>query len=210
LDDRVLGALAEARALGFLGPGPLDAHLASAEAFAHALGALEGPALDLGSGGGVPGLLLAATFPDVSWVFVDRHRRRTSFLARSVTTLGWASRVTVVRADAEELAHRPEHRSRYAAVVARSFGLPPVTAEIAAGLLRLGGRLFVAEPPTVAPHRWPAVPLATLGLERVSPEGGSVAVFQLRSDPASEVPRAWRMLQRHPAWVVAQDIAEEP
>jgi 16S rRNA (guanine527-N7)-methyltransferase len=200
MDDRVLGALAEARALGFLGPGPLDAHVASAEAFVAAIGPdLAGPALDLGSGGGVPGLLLAERYADVPWVLLDVHRRRTSFLARAVAGLGWTPRVTVVRAPAEEAAHESEHRERYELVVSRSFGPPAVTAECAAGFLAADGRLIVAEPPVPDPQRWPMEGLDALGYVE-APAAPGVAVFRRTGSLSAEVPRAWRAMERHPAW----------
>jgi 16S rRNA (guanine527-N7)-methyltransferase len=199
MDEAVLGALAEARALGFLGPGPLDAHLASADVFAAALGPLSGRALDLGSGGGVPGLLLAARYDGVRWTLLDKHRRRTSFLARVVATLGWVGRVDVVRADAEVASHDPQHRGQFEAVVSRSFGRPAVTAEVARGFLGDGGRLVVSEPPRLDPARWPAAGVAALAFESVA-WSADVAVFRALGPPPDGVPRAWRQLERTPLW----------
>ena len=201
MDEAVLGALAEARALGFLGPGPLEAHVASAQAFVDALGPLMGPALDLGSGGGVPGLLLAAAYPNVAWTLLDQQRRRTSFLSRVVATLGWVGRVDVVRAAAEGAAHDPALRERFAAVTARSFGPPAITAEIGAAFLDAEGRLLVAEPPrSDGAARWPEAALAGLGLERTSATAASVAVFRRVGVLRPGQPRRWRQLQQHPAW----------
>lgn len=199
--DDVLRALAEARALGFLGPGPLEAHQASAQAFIDALGpSIGGPALDLGSGGGVPGLLLAEAYPEVAWVLLDVHRRRTSFLARAVADLGWGGRVTVVRAAAEVAAHDSAHRERYDVVTSRSFGPPATTAECATGFLVVGGRLAVAEPPEGdRAGRWPSEHLAALGLELLGVPG-SVAVFRRTSAIGAGVPRAWRQLEKTPRW----------
>lgn len=201
MDDAVERALADARALGFLGPGPLEQHERSAAAFAAALGELEPAtnALDLGSGGGVPGLLLASTFPEVSWVLLDNHRRRTSFLARAVADLGWGGRVQVVRAAAEVAGHEPRYRAQFDVVVSRSFGPPPATAECAVAFLGENGRLLVAEPP--APEgsiRWPADGLASLGLEQE--EAGSIAVLRRTGPLPDEVPRAWRTMERRPRW----------
>ena len=163
--EAVMRALAEARALGFLGPGPLKAHVASAEHFADAIRDLggDGPALDLGSGGGVPGLLLAGWFDDWTWVLFDAHRRRTSFLAATIARLGWSPRVSVVRARAEVAGHGDEHRERYGVVTARSFGPPPATAEAASAFVRPGGVVLISEPPG-APARWNEDGLRLLGL----------------------------------------------
>ena len=200
MHPEVEGVLAEARALGFLGPGPLEAHERSADAFADVLGDLPAGrrAMDLGSGGGVPGLLLADRYPDVAWVLLDKHRRRTSFLARSVATLGWAGRVEVVRAAAEEAAHDPTHRATFSIVVSRSFGPAAIVAECAAGFLLAGGRLLVAEPPARA-DRWPAAPLGAVGLE-VEEVGGPIAVLRQQQLAPASSPRPWRTMERKPLW----------
>lgn len=57
---------------------------------------------DVGSGAGLPGLVLAIVRPDVAMTLVEPLLRRTSFLEEAVATLGLGN-VTVVRARAEEL-----------------------------------------------------------------------------------------------------------
>lgn len=199
MTEDVLGALAEARALGFLGPGPLEAHVASALAFADALGEVDGPALDLGSGGGIPGLVLAAHYPHLPWTLLDIHRRRTSFLARTVAVLGWTGRVSVLRESADVAARSSDLRGSMAVVVSRSFAGPAVTAECAAGFLRLGGRLAVAEPPPPAPDgRWNEEQLSLLGLRRET--SGRVSVFRQEALAPQGAPRSWRSMQRSPLW----------
>jgi 16S rRNA (guanine527-N7)-methyltransferase len=57
--------------------------------------------VDLGSGAGLPGLVLAAARPDLRVTLVEPMLRRTTFLTEAVDTLG-LDRVTVVRGRAEE------------------------------------------------------------------------------------------------------------
>jgi 16S rRNA (guanine527-N7)-methyltransferase len=203
VNEVVARALAEARALGFLGPGEVESHEVSAGAFLAGLSGVDGRVLDLGSGGGVPGLLLADLRPDLAWVLLDSSRRRTSFLARVVGDLGWADRVVVRRAMAEEAAHDPDFRAGFSAVTARSFGPPPLTAESAVGFLAPGGRLLVAEPPEATANRWDRSGLAALGLERrpdVGVPSGRVAVLELVGDVDAGIPRSRRDLDRRPRW----------
>lgn len=167
----LLAVLEEARSWGFLGPGPVADHVAHAEAFAAAVSLPPDRALDLGSGGGVPGLVLAGRWPTTRWVLLDSQERRTAFLAGAVARLGWQDRVQVVRARAEEAGRDPDLRARFDLVTARSFGPPAVTAECAAPFLRVGGHLLVSEPPE-AVDRWPAAGLAPLGLGFVGVETG--------------------------------------
>ena len=166
--------LAEAQYRGFIGGTDLDAHLHHAEAFVRVverLGRLE-RGLDLGSGGGLPGLVLAGDLVDTRWWLIDAAQRRAEFLVDAVARLGWEDRVTVAWGRAEDLARAPDLRGQIDVVTARAFAPPAVTAECAAGFLCPGGHLVVSEPP-LGPEgeaigtRWPVDGLAALGLEPV-------------------------------------------
>lgn len=159
----LLAVLGEARELGFLGPGPVEAHVAHATGFAAAFVAPPARWADLGSGGGVPGLVLARLWPASTGVLVDANERRTAFLRAAVEGLGLGERVMVVRGRAEDVARDAAWRGSFDAVVARGFAPPPVTAECGAPLLRVGGLLVVSEPPEEA-GRWDGDGLALLGL----------------------------------------------
>ncbi len=125
-------------------------------------------ALDLGSGGGVPGLVLAvACWPETEMVLIDASQRRCTYLELAVGELGLAPRVTVRWGRAEELGRQRSWRAGVDVVVARSFGPPAVVAECAAPLLSLGGHLVVSDPPGGGPDRWPVDGLAQVGLEPV-------------------------------------------
>lgn len=170
-DGPALRALLErSRSLGFLGPGDVDVHVRHALGFATAVRAAPVRAVDLGSGGGVPGLVLAAAvWPDTAWTLLDAGERRCRFLEEAVVRLGLTARVDVLHARAEAAGRMPAQRGQADLIVARSFGPPAVTAECAAGLLRVGGELVVSEPPSGSGDRWPADGLATLGMERLPP-----------------------------------------
>jgi 16S rRNA (guanine527-N7)-methyltransferase len=158
--------LAEARRRGFVGPGELEPHLAHAAALGAAVEPDRRPdrALDLGSGAGLPGLVLARRWPSTRWVLLDANERRCAFLVDAVQQLGLGDRVSVERARAEQASHTPSLRGRFELVTARAFGRPAVVAECAAGFLTVGGLLVVSEPPDPQPDRWPAEGLRQLGL----------------------------------------------
>jgi 16S rRNA (guanine527-N7)-methyltransferase len=163
-DEAILSLLEEAQRLGFFGPGPVPGHLAHSRAFATMAPDPPARAVDLGSGGGLPGLALALAWPQSQWVLLDANRRRTEFLRRAVATMDLSRRVEVRCQRAEDAGRDPSLRGRSDLVVARSFGPPAVTAECAAPLLKLGGHVIVAEPPGGDPSRWPPSGLALLGL----------------------------------------------
>ena len=172
--------LDESRTLGHLGPGSLEVHLTSIDAFLARLPAGNGrQAVDLGSGGGVPGLGLALAAPDWAWMLLDGSVSRCGFLAAAVERLGMAGRVRVV-AERAEVTGRGPLRSAVGLVVARSFGPPAVLAECAAPLLSVGGVLLVAEPPGGAPTRWPVAAVTGFGLEVGELTADPVAIQALR------------------------------
>jgi 16S rRNA (guanine527-N7)-methyltransferase len=158
--DELVAQLGRAQALGFLGPGPVREHLDHAQGFLEALVEVSGLVVDLGSGGGVPGLVIGMARPDLSLVLVDAMAKRCRFLEGAVRALDLQA--TVVEGRAEVLGRGPR-RGAADAVVARSFGPPATTAECAAPLLVVGGRLIVSEPPD-ATDRWSPDGLAMLGL----------------------------------------------
>jgi 16S rRNA (guanine527-N7)-methyltransferase len=121
---------------------------------------------DLGSGGGLPALVLALVWPTSSWLLIDSNQRRTSWLREASSELGAGERIEVLCERAEVVARGP-HRHQAQLVTARSFGPPAATAECAAPLLSLGGCLLVADPPEGPdqPMRWPHEGLSELGLE---------------------------------------------
>ncbi len=107
--------------------------------------------------------MVAEARPDLEVVLLDAMEKRTALLSEAVLVLGAADRVRVVTARAEVAGRDPALRGRLQAVTARSFGPPATTAECAAPLLAVGGRLVVSEPPD-RPDRWPTDAVAELGL----------------------------------------------
>jgi 16S rRNA (guanine527-N7)-methyltransferase len=106
--------------------------------------------LDLGSGGGLPGLVLAIGRPDLELLLLDSAARRTRVLEASVRQLGLSERVSVLNLRAEVAGRDERFRGQFDVVVSRSFGAPGVTAECARPFLADGGLLVVSEPPWAA------------------------------------------------------------
>ena len=164
----LLPVLGRAYDLGFLGSMPLDDQIDHSLGFlAMAERALAGAPTsfaDLGTGGGVPGLVLAGCWASTPATFMDANERRTVFLIEETELLALGN-ITVVRGRLEEIAGQDEQRDRYPLVTSRSFSSPSVTAECAAPLLAMGGQLIVSEPPDeTAGVRWDVEGLAQLGL----------------------------------------------
>jgi len=164
-DTELRHQLERSRQLGFLGPGPVETHLRHADGFVELLSSLEpGAWMDLGSGGGIPGLVVGVRVPTSTITLVDANERRVAFLRDAIRRLGLDDRLSAVVGRAEVLAHDPALRERFDVVMARSFGPPAVLAECAVGFLTIGGRLLVSEPQHTT-DRWPIDGLAMLDLE---------------------------------------------
>jgi 16S rRNA (guanine527-N7)-methyltransferase len=197
---RLSAVLERSAQLGFLGPAPVSDHLSHAEGFAHALPKPDPgrrPALlDLGSGGGVPGLALLVWRADLRGVLLDARAKRTRFLSQAVAELDLSDRVSVVTGRAEELVLDPasELSQCFDVVVARSFGPPSATVEVAVHFLRPGGMLLVSEPPKG--RRWAADGLHRVGLEQVLRPDTCIARF----DRIGDTPpfRRWKHMVTRP------------
>lgn len=94
--------------------------------------------LDLGTGGGAPGIPLACVLPPARVLLVDSVGKKIEACRRIVAALG-LNNVTAVTARAEELAHAAEYRESFDVVTARAVAALPLLLEWAVGFLRVGG-----------------------------------------------------------------------
>lgn len=163
--EKLAALLVEAQSVGLVGPGPVLAHLDHARGFANLFHQPpEGLCLDLGSGAGLPGLVLALEWPTSRWLLLDGRTRSAEFLGDAVRRLGLERRVKVVGGRAEVIARDPMYRGTVQVVVARSVASPAAVAECAAGFLMPGGQLLVSEPPESSGDRWDPIGLSRLGM----------------------------------------------
>lgn len=124
--------------------------------------------LDLGTGGGLPGLPLACVAEQWWVTLLDSVGKK----ARAVEEIAAAAGLTnarVVCTRAEQLAHDPQHRERYDFVFARAVARLPVLVEWAAGFLRSNREAWLYKAgPGVADERKDAAPaLRRCGLHSV-------------------------------------------
>jgi 16S rRNA (guanine527-N7)-methyltransferase len=97
--------------------------------------------LDVGSGGGYPGIPVAAALPAARALLVDSVAKKTRFLGAVVEAVGIAARVDVVTARAEQLARMRAHRDAWPAVLARAVSSLGELIEVGLPLVAPGGVL---------------------------------------------------------------------
>jgi 16S rRNA (guanine527-N7)-methyltransferase len=103
--------------------------------------------VDVGSGGGLPGLPLKIARPDLSVTLVEADFDKAAFLVRACATLGLRD-VEVVARRAEEVGQDPAYREVFDVAVARALAPMRVLAELCLPLVKVGGRLLAQKTET--------------------------------------------------------------
>ncbi len=98
--------------------------------------------LDLGSGGGYPGVPLAAASPGMPVTLLESVTKKARFLATVVDATGLGETAEVVAERAETLAADPARRARWPVVTARAVAATADLVELAFPLLAPGGALI--------------------------------------------------------------------
>jgi len=105
----------------------------------------EGPVVDVGSGGGAPGIPLAHALPDREVTLLEASRRKCDFLDRWTADL---PNLRVVCGRAEE-----QPVDRYGVAVAKALAPPPVAAEWCLPLVAPGGAVVLFVGPSAENDR---------------------------------------------------------
>lgn len=97
--------------------------------------------VDVGSGGGLPGLPLKIARPELEVTLVESDQAKAAFLVQATARMRLRGVVVVNRA-AEELGQDPRYRETFDVAVARALAPMPVLVELCLPLVRIGGRLL--------------------------------------------------------------------
>lgn len=97
--------------------------------------------LDMGSGGGFPGIVLKIMNPDLELVLVDAVRKKINFLKHVIRQLG-LEHIQAIHARVENLQTDPDHRAGYDAVISRAFADLSKFSSLALPFLKKNGFLL--------------------------------------------------------------------
>jgi 16S rRNA (guanine527-N7)-methyltransferase len=168
---------------GLIGPHEVprlwDRHLLNCAVVAELIDSRPATLVDIGSGAGLPGIVLAMLRPKVSVILLEPMERRCRFLTDCVAELG-LDNASVLRARAQDAVLRAD--------VATARALAPLDrlAELAVGLVRPGGMVLAIKGQTAADELKKARPV----LKRLGVRGAKVVrAGQGKVDPATTVVR---------------------
>jgi len=148
----------------------------------------DGPIVDVGAGGGTPGIPLAASFPERSVTLLEAERRKCEFLERWTSEL---PNLEVVWGRAEE-----QPLEAYGVAVAKALAQPPTAAEWCLPLVRDGGAVVLWVGPSAERDRVERV-AARLAGELVDAPDGFLVIRKTGPTPPG-FPRRTGMAKKRP------------
>jgi 16S rRNA (guanine527-N7)-methyltransferase len=148
----------------------------------------EGPVIDVGSGGGSPGIPLAAALPEREFVLLEARRKKADFLRDAA--LGFPN-VAVIEGRAEE-----QDTDQFGVALAKALAQPPVAAEWTLPLVRLGGAAVLWLGPTADLDAVARVS-EQIGGAPPEEEGGLVVLRKVAPTPPG-FPRRTGMAKKRP------------
>ncbi|MEP6756992.1 MAG: 16S rRNA (guanine(527)-N(7))-methyltransferase RsmG [Chthonomonadales bacterium] len=108
----------------------------------------EAKVIDVGTGAGIPGVILKIVFPQWDITLLDSTRKKLTFLDEVIAKLRLKS-IRTLHGRAEEIGRDPEYRQRFDIVTARAVTAMPSLSEWCLPLLKTGGKLVALKGETV-------------------------------------------------------------
>ena len=144
--------------------------------------------LDMGTGGGFPGLALAIIFPETDFVLVDATTKKVTAVAEMAAELG-LSNVSCFAGRAEEMGHDPDFREHFDVVVARALAGFSTLLEYCLPFVRVGGH-FVA-------YQGPELIDTWRGFEGIARKlGGEISEVKTTILPIEEAQRCFVVVKK--------------
>jgi 16S rRNA (guanine527-N7)-methyltransferase len=146
-------------------------------------GCPDGPLVDVGSGGGIPGLVLGVVRPERALHLVEATTRKAAFLRETATRMGICATVHAERSELLAGVGAPL-RDACACACARALAAPPVAAELCLPLVATGGRVILWLGQSAAPDDVSRAAAELAGRVRPSDTPGLLVIEKLDGTPA--------------------------
>lgn len=152
--------------------------------------------IDIGSGGGLPGIPVAIARPDLGVTLVEATGKKCAALAEFAEGLG-LERVDVSNARAEDLARDGSFREGYDVATSRAVGALAMVLELSLPFVRVGGRVVAMKGPSVEAEREAALRAAKrvggdgLTIARSYPEDFENGLVLVEVEKAATTPKAF-------------------
>jgi 16S rRNA (guanine527-N7)-methyltransferase len=161
--------------------------------------------IDIGSGGGLPGLPLKIARPELRVALLEANHKKAAFLEHACAALGLEG-VEVIAMRAEEAGRLPRLRDSFDIATARALAQAPVLVELCLPFVRPGGRLLAmkAEADEELRRAQPAIAALNAALVEVVPAPsaarslGRVAVIRKLGPTPDAYPRRAGVPNRRP------------
>ncbi len=111
----------------------------------------KGQLLDIGTGGGFPGIPLKILRPEQPMTLIDGSRKKINFVKHIIRQLG-LQKIEALQTRAEDLGHKETHQGRYAVIVCRALADLATIARTAGPLLCPDGRIVIYQGPAEHHH----------------------------------------------------------
>ena len=148
----------------------------------------EGPVVDVGSGGGTPGIPLAASLPDRVVTLLEAERRKCDFLER------WAAELPNLRVVWGRAEEQP--LETFGVALAKALADPPVAVEWCLPLVREGGAVILWTGPSADPER--IATAASLVAGRVESSKDGLVVVRKAGPTPTGFPRRAGVARKRP------------
>ena len=166
--------------------------------------------LDIGSGAGFPGLVLAIVRPVWQIISLEATQKKADFQQKVCDALNLKN-TTILNGRAEETAHHAQFRQQFDAVTARALAVMPVLAELSLGFVKIGGLGLYWKGPAVNEElqtaqaaikqmgaKTKSVLSYTLRTENTEPANFSLAICKKTNTTPNAYPRVFGIIKKKP------------
>ncbi|MEW6234558.1 MAG: 16S rRNA (guanine(527)-N(7))-methyltransferase RsmG [Candidatus Omnitrophota bacterium] len=159
--------------------------------------------IDIGSGAGIPGIILHLLRPDLHVTLIESSQKKTRFLQKVIETLNINS-CNIVNRRAEDAAHDSKWREKFDIATARAFGPLSLTLELTTSFVRPCGRIYL---PRVAEEPKNTVDTQSLGCNLLDKflyvlprrdKTFSIDIFEKKKSTPSKFPRKVSQIKKNP------------